>query len=87
MWQSCYDERAASSSFIRDLTDLGAEFSNNNWEIDWTTRFDISIYRDDRDITNVPLPRLMVESMQTVSEFAEGALDQPLSSLNKILTS
>jgi hypothetical protein len=78
IWQSCHHEKAASSIFIRDMTNLGAEFSNNNWDEDWTTRFDLSTYITDKNITNVPLPRLMVESMLTVSEFAEGVLDQPL---------
>jgi hypothetical protein len=76
MFQNCHHESAANSSFIRDLTDLGAEFSETNWQNEWIDRFDLSIYVYDRDTAGIPmcLPRLMVESMQTVSEFAEGAM-------------
>jgi hypothetical protein len=89
MLRNCREESGASSSFVRDLTDLGAEYYGSDWEIYWTGWFNISVYRYGRDIAESPLclPRVMVESMKTVPAFAEGELYQPTTSLDMILTS
>jgi hypothetical protein len=81
MWENFSDETATSSSFIRDLVNLGAEFCGHSWEAPFC-------YIDfDHKGMKVPLPRLVVESMQTISEFAEGTLNRLLSSSSRVLTS
>ena len=75
MLQNCHREGGPSSGFIRDLIELGAEFADNDWEAGWAWCFHNSIYHE-REVASGCLPRRMVESMQAVSEFAEGALTQ-----------
>ena len=70
---SCYYKSAYTPSFIRDLNYLGAEFNETNWQGHWVRGFDILVYVYGGGIAKC-LPRLLVECMQTVSGFAEGAL-------------
>jgi hypothetical protein len=72
MWETFFDESDASLSFIRDLINLGAEFCSHSWGS--------SLFYMGYDIPKVPLPRLVVESMRTINEFAESTLNQLLSS-------
>jgi hypothetical protein len=76
MRDSCFEERASSSTAIRELIDMGAEFTDNTSVLDdnWTRCFDSQIYLHGRYKTSVPtcIPRFMIESMQAVTEFAEG---------------
>jgi hypothetical protein len=75
MWHNCHLEGAASSGFIRDMTDQGAEFRTSDWINIWTLMFEWDFSNYNIDLKIAPLPRLTVESMQIVTEFAEGELD------------
>ena len=75
MWHNCYRQGAVSSGSIRDLTDQGAEFHAVDWINVFVYMFNLSLYDYDRDISIVTLPRLTVEFMQIIIDFAEGELD------------
>jgi hypothetical protein len=72
--QNCYHEQNASLSFLRRLAENGAEFEVTDWDKTWSNRFSRSLYDYNYDDAGPSscLPKLMVEAMQVVVEFAEG---------------
>lgn len=74
--RGCNVERTLNSRTVNELVNMGAEFADISFGDGdgWVSSFDDSLYRYDRDETEYIecLPRLMVESMQSIEEFAEG---------------